>query len=46
MSAVEQLEPVWADAFLKRSRFLDADFQGDVLAVISQLAHPAASLLS
>jgi hypothetical protein len=35
MSAVEQLEPAWADAFLKRSRFLDADFQGDVLGVIS-----------
>jgi hypothetical protein len=35
MSAIEQLEPAWADAFLQRSRFLDADFQGDVLAVIS-----------
>ncbi|KAG6333420.1 hypothetical protein ID866_5670 [Astraeus odoratus] len=34
-SVVEQLEPVWAQAFLKRTRLLDSDFQGDVLAVIS-----------
>ena len=35
MSVVEQLEPAWRRAFLRRTRFVDADFQGDVLAVIS-----------
>ena len=35
MSVVEHLEPAWSRAFLKRTRLLDADFQGDVLAVIS-----------
>lgn len=35
MSVVEHLEPAWSRAFLRRSRFLDADFQGEVLAVIS-----------
>ncbi len=35
MSVVEHLEPAWRRAFLRRTRFLDADFQGDVLAVIS-----------
>lgn len=35
MSVVEHLEPAWSRAFLRRTRFLDADFQGDVLAVIS-----------
>jgi hypothetical protein len=35
MSVVEHLEPSWTRAFLKRARFLDPDFQGDVLAVIS-----------
>ncbi|KIJ58894.1 hypothetical protein HYDPIDRAFT_51292, partial [Hydnomerulius pinastri MD-312] len=38
MSVVEQLEPAWAHAFLKRTRMLDADFQGDVLAVISLIS--------
>jgi hypothetical protein len=37
MSAVEQLEPIWAVAFLRRTRFNDADFQGGVLAVFSAL---------
>ena len=37
MSVVERLEPAWARAFLRRTRLLDADFQGDVLAVISML---------
>ena len=36
MSVVEHLEPAWSRAFLRRTRFLDADFQGDVLAVISK----------
>ena len=35
MSVVEHLEPAWSRAFLRRTRFLDADFQGDMLAVIS-----------
>jgi hypothetical protein len=35
MSVVERLEPAWRRAFLRRTRLLDADFQGDVLAVIS-----------
>lgn len=33
-SALEQMEPAWALAFLKRTQLSDADFQGDVLAVI------------
>jgi hypothetical protein len=46
MSVVEHMESSWTAAFLRRTRFLDADFQGDVLAVISELAirfHLAAS---
>ncbi|KZV73701.1 hypothetical protein PENSPDRAFT_602548 [Peniophora sp. CONT] len=38
LSVVEHLEPVWSRAFLRRTRFLDADFQGDVLAVISLIS--------
>ncbi|KIP04314.1 hypothetical protein PHLGIDRAFT_493842 [Phlebiopsis gigantea 11061_1 CR5-6] len=38
MSVVEQLEPAWRRAFLRRTRFVDADFQGDVLAVISMIS--------
>jgi hypothetical protein len=37
MSVVERLEPAWCHAFLRRTRLLDADFQGDVLSVISKL---------
>lgn len=33
-SVEEHLEPNWAKAFLRRTRFLESDFQGDVLAVI------------
>ena len=36
MSVAEHLEPAWSRAFLLRTRFLDADFQGDILAVISK----------
>jgi hypothetical protein len=36
MSIVEQLEPAWSKAFLRRTRFNDTDFQGDILAVISK----------
>ena len=34
ISVLEHLEPSWARAFLRRTRFMDPDFQGDVLAVI------------
>jgi hypothetical protein len=37
MSVVKHLEPAWARALLRRTRFLDTDFQGDILAVISEL---------
>jgi uncharacterized membrane protein YgaE (UPF0421/DUF939 family) len=37
-SVLEQMEPPWAHAFLKRTRLSDADFQGDVLAVISLIS--------
>lgn len=38
LSVVNQLDPSWARAFLKRTRLLDPDFQGDVLAVISLIS--------
>ncbi|KAJ6597201.1 hypothetical protein DFH09DRAFT_113905 [Mycena vulgaris] len=38
MSIVEHMEPSWTRAFLRRTRFLDSDFQGDVLAVISMVS--------
>ncbi|KAI0318290.1 hypothetical protein OF83DRAFT_1057097 [Amylostereum chailletii] len=38
LSVTEHLEPSWSRAFLRRTRFLDADFQGDVLAVISLIS--------
>ncbi|KAH9924008.1 uncharacterized protein B0H18DRAFT_1120090 [Fomitopsis serialis] len=38
MSVVEHLDPAWSRAFLRRTRLLDADFQGDVLAVISMIS--------
>ncbi|KAJ8489973.1 hypothetical protein ONZ45_g13364 [Pleurotus djamor] len=38
MSVVEHMEPAWTRAFLRRTRFLDSDFQGDVLAVISMIS--------
>ncbi|KAJ7047102.1 hypothetical protein C8F04DRAFT_1308883, partial [Mycena alexandri] len=37
-SVVEHMEPSWTRAFLRRTRFLDSDFQGDVLAVISMIS--------
>lgn len=40
MSVVEHLDPAWSRAFLRRTRLLDADFQGDVLAVISAFPMP------
>lgn len=38
MSVLQHLEPAWTRAFLRRTRFLDPDFQGDVLAVISKVS--------
>ncbi|KAJ7632836.1 hypothetical protein FB45DRAFT_744966 [Roridomyces roridus] len=38
MSTVEHMEPAWTRAFLRRTRFLDSDFQGEVLAVISMIS--------
>ncbi|KAH7923390.1 hypothetical protein BV22DRAFT_1196761 [Leucogyrophana mollusca] len=38
MSVVEHLDPSWSQAFLRRTRMLDSDFQGDVLAVISMVS--------
>ncbi|KAF8211930.1 hypothetical protein K438DRAFT_1805637 [Mycena galopus ATCC 62051] len=35
LSIVENMDPSWTRAFLRRTRLLDSDFQGDVLAVIS-----------
>ncbi|KAI9457690.1 hypothetical protein HD554DRAFT_2141755 [Boletus coccyginus] len=37
-SVLEKMEPAWAHAFLKRTRLSDADFQGDVLAVVSLIS--------
>ncbi|PAV21583.1 hypothetical protein PNOK_0154000 [Pyrrhoderma noxium] len=37
-SVTEHLELSWARAFLRRTRFLDPEFQGDVLAVISMIS--------
>jgi len=39
MSVVERLEPAWSRAFLRRTRLLDPDFQGDVLAVITMISN-------
>jgi len=38
MSVIEHLEPAWTRALLKRTRFLDPDFQGDILAIITMIA--------
>ncbi|KAL5518361.1 hypothetical protein ACEPAH_43 [Sanghuangporus vaninii] len=37
-SVTEHLEPSWGRAFLKRTRFLEPEFQGDVLAVINMIS--------
>lgn len=37
ISVLKNLEHSWALAFLRRTRFMDPDFQGDLLAVISKL---------
>ncbi|KAF8907756.1 hypothetical protein CPB85DRAFT_1551911 [Mucidula mucida] len=38
MSVMEHMEPSWTRAFLVRTRFLDPNFQGDLLAVISMIS--------
>jgi len=38
MSVVVQFEPAWSRAFLRRCRFLDSEFQGEILAVISLIS--------
>ncbi|KAF8811417.1 hypothetical protein BYT27DRAFT_7336184 [Phlegmacium glaucopus] len=38
ISVLDHLEPSWARAFLRRTRFMDPDFQGDVLAIISMIS--------
>ncbi|KAF8991841.1 hypothetical protein BDQ17DRAFT_1413587 [Cyathus striatus] len=38
MSIMEHLEPKWTRAFLRRTRFMDSDFQGDVLAVYTMIS--------
>jgi hypothetical protein len=35
---LEHLDPKWSRAFLRRTRFMDPDFQGDTLAVICTLS--------
>lgn len=43
MSVFKHLEPAWARALLRRTRFLDTDFQGDILAVMSEFLAKRAS---
>ncbi|KAJ3784989.1 hypothetical protein GGU10DRAFT_293088 [Lentinula aff. detonsa] len=38
LSVIEHLEPAWTRALLSRTRFIDPNFQGDVLAVISMIS--------
>ena len=37
-SVIEHLDPEWSKAFLRRTRFLESDFQGDVLSVLCECA--------
>lgn len=45
MSVIEHMEPTWTRALLRRTRFLDPDFQGDILAVISIFPESASFLI-
>lgn len=36
-SVEEHLEPQWARAFLRRTRFMEPEFQGDILSVFCKL---------
>ncbi|TFK66336.1 hypothetical protein BDN72DRAFT_880366 [Pluteus cervinus] len=38
LSVLTHLEPAWTQAFLRRTRLDDPDFQGDVLAVINMVS--------
>ncbi|TRM68618.1 hypothetical protein BD626DRAFT_119094 [Schizophyllum amplum] len=38
MSVIKHMDPAWTRAFLRRTRLVDSDFQGDVLAVISLIS--------
>ncbi|KAF8344985.1 hypothetical protein F5887DRAFT_968850 [Amanita rubescens] len=38
VSIVQNLDPSWSRAFLRRTRFNDANFQGDILAVITMIS--------
>ncbi|KAF8067019.1 hypothetical protein FPV67DRAFT_1769133 [Lyophyllum atratum] len=38
MAVYHYLEPAWARALLRRTKFLDTDFQGDILAVITMIS--------
>jgi hypothetical protein len=38
LSIIEHLEPAWTRALLSRTRFIDPNFQGDVLAVINMIS--------
>ncbi|KAG5730014.1 hypothetical protein E4T56_gene20195 [Termitomyces sp. T112] len=38
MSVFKHLEPAWARALLRRTRFDDTDFQGDVLSVMTMIS--------
>lgn len=40
MSVVVEFEPAWSRAFLRRCRFLDSEFQGEMFAVISKRLMP------
>lgn len=37
-SVEEHLDPEWARAFLRRTRFMESDFQGDILSVICMIS--------
>ncbi|KAF5312520.1 hypothetical protein D9619_003562 [Psilocybe cf. subviscida] len=39
VSVLEHLEPSWSRAFLRRTRFMDPGFQGDILAVVSMISN-------
>jgi len=39
LSVLENLEPTWSLAFLQRARFLDPEFQGDLLAIITMVSY-------
>ncbi|KIJ33025.1 hypothetical protein M422DRAFT_265054 [Sphaerobolus stellatus SS14] len=38
MSVIDHLDPKWSRAFLQRTRFVDSEFLGDVLAVITMIS--------